>query len=77
MTSPSCLDLEGVFGTLSKILGTSRSCVNVNSVGRYLADDTLFAAIVNILAVFRVDRAPGWEVGADCEGVEWAEGVTT
>ncbi|KAG1829670.1 cytochrome P450 [Suillus variegatus] len=32
-------------------------------VGRYVADASLFAAIVNILAVFRVERVPGWNVG--------------
>jgi hypothetical protein len=48
-----------------------------NSVGRYVADASLFASIVNILAVFRVDRAPGWNVGPDGEGVKWTGGVTT
>jgi hypothetical protein len=52
-------------------------CVNVNSVGRHVADASLFAAIVNILAVFRVGSTPGWNVGIDCEGVEWTEGLTT
>ncbi|KAJ8581858.1 cytochrome P450 [Rhizopogon salebrosus TDB-379] len=46
-------------------------------VGRYVADASLFAAVVNILAVFRVERAPGWDVGPDCEGVKWTGGVTT
>ncbi|OJA14289.1 hypothetical protein AZE42_10371, partial [Rhizopogon vesiculosus] len=46
-------------------------------VGRYVADASLFAAVVNILAVFRVERAPGWTVGPDCEGVKWTGGVTT
>ena len=48
-----------------------------NSVGRYVADASLFAAIVNILAVFQVERAPGWNVGPDGEGVAWTGGVTT
>ncbi|KAG2054867.1 cytochrome P450 [Suillus hirtellus] len=46
-------------------------------VGRYVADASLFAAIVNILAVFRVERVPGWNVGPDAEGVKWSAGVTT
>ncbi|KAJ8588732.1 cytochrome P450 [Rhizopogon salebrosus TDB-379] len=45
-------------------------------VGRYVADASLFAAVVNILAVFRVERAPGWNIGPDCEGVMWAAGLT-
>jgi hypothetical protein len=49
---------------------------NFNSVGRYVADASLFAAVVNILAVFRVERAPGWNIGLDCEGVMWAAGLT-
>jgi hypothetical protein len=54
-----------------------RSYHNLDSVGRYVADASLFAAVVNILAVFRVERAPGWDVGPDCEGVKWTGGVTT
>ncbi|KAG2093331.1 cytochrome P450 [Suillus discolor] len=46
-------------------------------VGRHVVDGSLFAAIVNILAVFRLDRAPGWNVGPDAEGVEWTGGLTT
>jgi hypothetical protein len=46
-------------------------------VGRHVADASLFAAIVNILAVFRVERAPGWNIGPDAEGVKWTGGVTT
>jgi hypothetical protein len=46
-------------------------------VGRYVADNSLFAAVVNILAVFRLGRAPGWNVGPDAEGVTWTGGVTT
>lgn len=53
-------------------------CVDLyNSVGRHVADASLFAAIVNILAVFRVERAPGWDTGPDGEGVKWTGGVTT
>jgi hypothetical protein len=48
-----------------------------DSVGRYVADASLFAAVVNILAIFRVERAPGWNIGPDCEGVKWTGGVTT
>lgn len=77
MASPSLLDSEGVFGTISKILRIKRLCINVNSVGRHVADASLFAAIVNILAVFRVESTPGWNVGLDCEGVEWTGGLTT
>ncbi|KAG1739327.1 cytochrome P450 [Suillus lakei] len=46
-------------------------------VGRHVADASLFAAVVNILAVFKVERAPGWDVGPDAEGVKWTGGVTT
>ncbi|KAG2154435.1 cytochrome P450 [Suillus bovinus] len=46
-------------------------------VGRHVADASLFAAVVNILAIFRVERAPGWNVGPDAEGVEWSGGLTT
>ncbi|KAG2074086.1 cytochrome P450 [Suillus decipiens] len=46
-------------------------------VGRHVADASLFAAVVNILAVFRVERAPGWNIGPDAEGVKWSGGVTT
>ncbi|KAG2136036.1 cytochrome P450 [Suillus clintonianus] len=46
-------------------------------VGRHVADASLFAAVVNILAVFRVERALGWNVGPDAEGVKWTGGVTT
>ncbi|KAG1751275.1 cytochrome P450 [Suillus paluster] len=46
-------------------------------VGRYVADASLFAAVVNILAIFRVQRVPGWHVGPDAKGVEWTGGVTT
>ncbi|KAG2093328.1 cytochrome P450 [Suillus discolor] len=45
--------------------------------GRHVADASLFAAIVNILAVFRVERAPGWNIGPDAEGVKWTGGLTT
>lgn len=46
-------------------------------VGRHVADASLFAAVVNILAVFRVERAQGWNIGPDAEGVKWTGGVTT
>ncbi|KAG2074091.1 cytochrome P450 [Suillus decipiens] len=46
-------------------------------VGRHIADASLFAAVVNILAVFRVERAPGWNIGPDAEGVKWTGGVAT
>ncbi|KAG2158441.1 cytochrome P450 [Suillus bovinus] len=46
-------------------------------VGRHVADASLFAAVVSILAVFRVERAPGWNVGPDAEGVKWTGGLTT
>ncbi|KAG1845251.1 cytochrome P450 [Suillus tomentosus] len=46
-------------------------------VGRHVADASLFAAVVNILTVFRLERAPGWNVGPDAEGVEWTGGLTT
>ncbi|KAJ8581852.1 cytochrome P450 [Rhizopogon salebrosus TDB-379] len=46
-------------------------------VGRYVADASLFAAVVNILAVFRVERASGWNIGPDWEGLKWRGGVTT
>ncbi|KAG0707020.1 cytochrome P450 [Suillus ampliporus] len=45
-------------------------------VGRYVADASLFAAVVNILAIFRVERVPGWNAGPDAEGVKWTGGVT-
>jgi hypothetical protein len=48
-----------------------------NSIGRYVADASLFAAVVNILAVFRLERAPGWNAGLDGEGVKWTGGITT
>ncbi|KAG2365409.1 cytochrome P450 [Suillus spraguei] len=43
-------------------------------VGRHVADASLFAAVVNILTVFRVERALGWNIGPDAEGVEWTGG---
>ncbi|KAG2086386.1 cytochrome P450 [Suillus discolor] len=46
-------------------------------VGRHVADASLFAAVVNILTVFRLERAPGWNVGPDAEGVEWTGGIST
>ncbi|KAJ8594660.1 cytochrome P450 [Rhizopogon salebrosus TDB-379] len=46
-------------------------------VGRYVEDASLFAAVVNILAVFKVQRAPGWNIGPDCNGVKWTAGVAT
>ncbi|KAG2053777.1 cytochrome P450 [Suillus hirtellus] len=46
-------------------------------VGRHIADASLFAAVVNILTVFRLERVPGWNVGPDAEGVEWTGGLTT
>jgi putative cofactor-binding repeat protein len=56
---------------------TNRSYSDVNSVGRYVADASLFAAVVNILAVFREECAPGWNIGPDWEGLKWRGGVTT
>jgi hypothetical protein len=75
MTSPSLLGLEGVFGMLPTT--PANRVFTCNSVGRHVADASLFAAVVNILAVFRVDRAPGWNAGPDGEGVKWTGGVTT
>ncbi|KIJ66855.1 hypothetical protein HYDPIDRAFT_108787 [Hydnomerulius pinastri MD-312] len=46
-------------------------------VGRYVADASLWAAIVNMLAVFRFEPVPGWEAGPGGENVIWTEGVTT
>ncbi|KAG1845229.1 cytochrome P450 [Suillus tomentosus] len=46
-------------------------------VGRHVAEASLFAAVVNILTVFRLERAPGWNVGPDAEGVKWTGGLTT
>ncbi|KAG2092326.1 cytochrome P450 [Suillus discolor] len=46
-------------------------------VGRHVADASLFAAVVNILTVFRLERVPGWNVGPDAEGVKWTGGLTT
>ncbi|KAG2053794.1 cytochrome P450 [Suillus hirtellus] len=46
-------------------------------VGRHVADASLFAAVVNILTVFRLERAPGWNVRPDAEGVKWTGGLTT
>jgi len=59
------------------ILRVTGLVLTYNSVGRHVADASLFAAIVNILAVFRVERAPGWNVGPDVEGVKWTGGGTT
>ncbi|KAG1795952.1 cytochrome P450 [Suillus plorans] len=42
-----------------------------------VADASLFVAVVNILTVFRLERAPGWNVGPDAEGVKWTAGLTT
>ncbi|KAG2062633.1 cytochrome P450, partial [Suillus decipiens] len=46
-------------------------------VGRHVADASLFAAIVNILAVFQIERVPGWNIGLDAEGVPWTTGLAT
>ncbi|KAG1785782.1 cytochrome P450 [Suillus plorans] len=46
-------------------------------VGRHVVDASLFAAVVHILTVFRLERAPGWNIGPDAEGVEWTGGLTT
>jgi len=46
-------------------------------VGRYVAEASLWAAIVNMLALFRFEPAPGWEPGEKGENVIWTEGVTT
>jgi hypothetical protein len=77
MTFPLLLDLEGVFGTVFGVLQINGFASPFSSVGRYVADNSLFAAVVNILAVFRLGRAPGWNVGPDAEGVTWTGGVTT
>jgi len=71
------LDSEGAFGMSPNILRATGLVLTYNSVGRYVADASMFAAIVNILAVFRVERAPGWNVGPDAEGVKWTAGATT
>jgi len=71
------LDLEGAFGMSPNILRATGLVLTCNSVGRHIADASLFAAIVTILAVFRMERAPGWNVGLDVEGVKWTGGVTT
>jgi hypothetical protein len=77
MIFPSFLDLEGVFGTTLRVLRIDGFASPFNSVGRHVADASLFAAVVNILAVFRLERAPGWNVGPDAEGVKWTGGLTT
>ncbi|KAG9315181.1 cytochrome P450 [Chiua virens] len=38
-------------------------------VGRYVADATLWAAAVNILAMFRLEPTPGWDPGKEGENV--------
>ncbi|KAG1850510.1 cytochrome P450 [Suillus tomentosus] len=63
---PASDDISFVFGFGRRIC-----------VGRHVADASLFAAVVNILAVFRLERAPGWNVGPDAEGVKWTGGLTT
>jgi hypothetical protein len=77
MTFPLLLDSEGVFGTKFRVLRINGFASPFSSVGRHVADASLFAAVVNILAVFRVERAPGWNIGPDAEGVKWTGGVTT
>ncbi|KAF9223646.1 cytochrome P450 [Gyrodon lividus] len=46
-------------------------------VGRHVADASLWAAIVNMLAIFRFEPVPGWDSGLEGENVVWTEGVTT
>jgi hypothetical protein len=76
MISLSLLDLEGVFGMSPTTPWTNR-VFTCNSVGRHVADASLFAAVVNILAVFRLEGAPGWSTGLDGEDVKWTGGITT
>ncbi|KAG1815893.1 cytochrome P450 [Suillus variegatus] len=63
--SPTSDDISFVFGFGRRIC-----------VGRHVADASLFAAVVNILTVFQLERAPGWNVEPDAEGVEWTGGLT-
>ncbi|KIK96423.1 hypothetical protein PAXRUDRAFT_825949 [Paxillus rubicundulus Ve08.2h10] len=46
-------------------------------VGRYVADASLWAAIVSMLAIFHFEPAPGCDLGPEGENVVWTEGVTT
>lgn len=46
-------------------------------MGRYVAEASLWAVIVNMLALFRFEPAPGWDPGEKGENVIWTEGVTT
>jgi len=46
-------------------------------VGRYVAEASLWAAIVNMLALFRFEPSPGCDLGENGENVIWTEGVTT
>ncbi|KAG1801871.1 hypothetical protein EV424DRAFT_1436072 [Suillus variegatus] len=63
---PASDDISFVFGFGRRIC-----------VVRHVADGSLFAAVVNILTVFRLERASGWNVGPDAEGVKWTGGLTT
>ncbi|KAG1785833.1 cytochrome P450 [Suillus plorans] len=63
---PASDDISFVFGFGRRIC-----------VGRHVVDASLFAAVVNILTVFRLERAPGWNVGPDAVGVKWTGGLTT
>ena len=47
------------------------------SVGRHVADASLWISIVSLLAVFRFDAPPSWDPGPDGVNVKWTEGVTT
>ncbi|KAG2072885.1 cytochrome P450 [Suillus decipiens] len=46
-------------------------------VGRHVVNDSLFAAVVNVLAIFRLEHTPGWNIGPDAEGVPWMRGLAT
>lgn len=49
----------------------------MSSVGRHVADASLWISIVSLLAVFRFEALPRWDPGLDGVNVEWTEGVTT
>ncbi|KAG2045815.1 hypothetical protein BDR06DRAFT_1000799 [Suillus hirtellus] len=74
---PLFLDLESVFGMKFRVLRIDRFASPFSSVGRHVANASLSTAVVNIPTVFRLERAPGWNVGPDAEGVKWTGGLTT
>jgi hypothetical protein len=47
------------------------------SVGKYVADASLWISIVSMLAVFRFEAPASWDPGPDGVNVEWTEGVST